>query len=50
MSYRWERPIRHLIEVCGQGVPNGHGVKAVFPGGPSFSMVGADPVRSPYGF
>jgi len=35
-------PIRHLIEVCGQGVPNGHGVKAVFPGGPSFSMVGAD--------
>jgi NADH-quinone oxidoreductase subunit F len=35
-------PIRHLIEICGQGVPNGHGVKAVFPGGPSFSMVGAD--------
>ena len=34
--------IRHLIEVCGQGVPNGRGVKAVFPGGPSFSMVGAD--------
>lgn len=43
-------PIRHLIEVCGQGVPNGHGVKAVFPGGPSFSMVGADQLDLPMDF
>lgn len=42
--------IRHLIEVCGQGVPNGHGVKAVFPGGPSFSMVGADQLDLPMDF
>ena len=35
-------PIRHLIEECGGGVPNGRKVKAVFPGGPSFSMVGPD--------
>ena len=42
--------IRHLIEVCGQGVPNGHGVKAVFPGGPSFSMIGADQLDLPMDF
>ena len=42
--------IRHLIEVCGQGVPNGRGVKAVFPGGPSFSMVGADQLDLPMDF
>ena len=42
--------IRHLIEVCGQGVPNGCGVKAVFPGGPSFSMVGADQLELPMDF
>jgi len=42
--------IRHLIEVCGQGVPNGHAVKAVFPGGPSFSMIGADQLDLPMDF
>ena len=42
--------IRHLIEVCGQGVPNGHGVKAVFPGGPSFSMIGEDQLELPMDF
>ncbi len=42
--------IRHLVEVCGQGVPNGHGVKAVFPGGPSFSMVGAEQLDLPMDF
>ncbi len=35
-------PLRYLIEVCGGGVPDGRNVKAVFPGGPSFSMVGPD--------
>ena len=34
--------IRTLIEECGGGIPHGRGVKAVFPGGPSFSMVGRD--------
>ena len=43
-------PLRHLIEVCGQGIPNGHGVKAVFPGGPSFSMIGADQLDLPMDF
>lgn len=35
-------PLRELIERCGGGVPNGRKVKAVFPGGPAFSMVTAD--------
>ena len=35
-------PIRYLVEECGGGVPNGRGVKAVYPGGPSFAMVGPD--------
>ncbi len=35
-------PLRTLIEQCGGGVPNGRKVKAVFPGGPAFSMVTAD--------
>ncbi len=43
-------PLRHLIEVCGQGLPHGRGVKAVFPGGPSFSMVGADQLDLPMDF
>jgi NADH-quinone oxidoreductase subunit F len=43
-------PLRHLVEVCGQGVVQGRGVKAVFPGGPSFSMVGADQLDLPMDF
>ncbi len=35
-------PLRYLVEECGGGVPEGRKVKAVFPGGPSFSMVGPD--------
>ncbi|UCE63813.1 MAG: NADH-quinone oxidoreductase subunit NuoF [Nitrospirota bacterium] len=35
-------PLRYLIEECGEGIHHGRGVKAVFPGGPSFSMVGPD--------
>lgn len=35
-------PLRRLIEECGGGVPDGRKVKAVFPGGPAFSMVTAD--------
>jgi NADH-quinone oxidoreductase subunit F len=35
-------PLRDLIERCGGGLPNGRKVKAVFPGGPAFSMVTAD--------
>lgn len=35
-------PLRTLIEQYGGGVPNGRKVKAVFPGGPAFSMVTAD--------
>ena len=34
-------PLRYLLEECGGGVPNGRKIKAVYPGGPSFSMVGA---------
>jgi len=34
--------IRELIERCGGGVPAGRKIKAVFPGGPAFSMVTAD--------
>jgi NADH-quinone oxidoreductase subunit F len=35
-------PLRRLIEDFGGGVPGGKKVKAVFPGGPSFSMVTAE--------
>jgi len=35
-------PIRYLIEECGGGLANGRKVKAVYPGGPSFSMVGPE--------
>ena len=35
-------PLRVLIEQHGGGVPKGRKVKAVFPGGPAFSMVTAD--------
>ena len=35
-------PLRRLVEECGGGVPGGRKVKAVFPGGPAFSMVAAD--------
>ena len=34
--------LRHVIEECGGGVPDGRTIKAVFPGGPSFAMVGPD--------
>lgn len=34
--------IRELIEKCGGGVPGGRNIKAVFPGGPAFSMVTSD--------
>ena len=34
--------IRQLIDECGGGVPGGRKVKAVFPGGPAFSMVTDD--------
>lgn len=43
-------PLRTLIEDCGGGVPNGLGVKAVFPGGPSFAMVGPDRLDLPMDF
>jgi NADH-quinone oxidoreductase subunit F len=43
-------PLRTLIEQCGGGVPNGRKVKAVFPGGPSFSMVSADQLDIPMDF
>jgi NADH-quinone oxidoreductase subunit F len=34
--------IRELVDTCGGGVPGGRKIKAVFPGGPAFSMVSAD--------
>ena len=34
--------LRYLIEECGEGIPHGRGIKSVFPGGPSFAMVGPD--------
>jgi NADH-quinone oxidoreductase subunit F len=43
-------PLRRLIEECGGGVPGGRKVKAVFPGGPSFSMVTADQLDLPMEF
>ncbi len=43
-------PLRHLIEECGGGVPQGRKVKAVFPGGPSFAMIGPDQLDLPMDF
>jgi NADH-quinone oxidoreductase subunit F len=43
-------PLRRLIEDFGGGVPGGRKVKAVFPGGPSFSMVTADQLDLPMDF
>lgn len=42
--------IRELIERCGGGVPGGRGIKAVFPGGPAFSMVTPDQLDLPMDF
>lgn len=42
--------IRRLIEECGGGVPGGRKVKAVFPGGPAFSMVMPDQLDLPMDF
>ncbi|MDH4303382.1 MAG: NADH-quinone oxidoreductase subunit NuoF [Nitrospira sp.] len=42
--------IHDLIEQCGGGVPNGRKIKAVFPGGPAFSMVTADQLDLPMDF
>ncbi|WP_447979236.1 NADH-quinone oxidoreductase subunit NuoF [Candidatus Nitrospira bockiana] len=43
-------PVRRLIEECGGGVPGGRKVKAVFPGGPAFSMITADQLDLPMDF
>jgi NADH-quinone oxidoreductase subunit F len=42
--------IRELIAQCGGGVPEGRKIKAVFPGGPAFSMVTADQLDLPMDF
>ncbi len=42
--------MRELIEQCGGGVPSGRKIKAVFPGGPAFSMVTADQLDLPMDF
>jgi NADH-quinone oxidoreductase subunit F len=42
--------VRELIERCGGGVPGGRNIKAVFPGGPAFSMVTADQLDLPMDF
>lgn len=34
--------VRDLIDRCGGGVPGGRKIKAVFPGGPAFSMITPD--------
>ncbi len=43
-------PLRRLIEEYGGGVPGGRQVKAVFPGGPAFSMVTAADLDLPMDF
>jgi NADH-quinone oxidoreductase subunit F len=43
-------PLRQLIDECGGGVPDGRRVKAVFPGGPAFSMVTEDQLDLPMDF
>jgi NADH-quinone oxidoreductase subunit F len=42
--------IRELIDTCGGGVSGGRKIKAVFPGGPAFSMVTADQLDLPMDF
>jgi NADH-quinone oxidoreductase subunit F len=42
--------VRELIEKCGGGVAGGRKIKAVFPGGPAFSMVTADQLDLPMDF
>jgi NADH-quinone oxidoreductase subunit F len=42
--------VRELIEQCGEGVPGGRKIKAVFPGGPAFSMITADQLDLPMDF
>jgi NADH-quinone oxidoreductase subunit F len=42
--------VRELIERCGGGVAAGRKIKAVFPGGPAFSMVTADQLDLPMDF
>jgi NADH-quinone oxidoreductase subunit F len=42
--------IRTLLYECGGGIPDGRGLKAVFPGGPSFSMLTADQLDTPMDF
>lgn len=42
--------IGELIDTCGGGVPAGRKIKAVFPGGPAFSMVTADQLDLPMDF
>jgi NADH-quinone oxidoreductase subunit F len=42
--------MRELIEKCSGGVPGGRNIKAVFPGGPAFSMVTADQLDLPMDF
>ena len=43
-------PIRTLVYECGGGIPGGRKLKAVFPGGPSFSMLTADQLDTPMDF
>ena len=43
-------PIRTLVYECGGGIPEGRSLKAVFPGGPSFSMLTADQLDTPMDF
>ncbi len=42
--------VRELIEQCGGGIPGGRKIKAVFPGGPAFSMITADQLDLPMDF
>jgi len=42
--------VRDLIEQCGGGVAGGRKIKAVFPGGPAFSMITADQLDLPMDF
>jgi NADH-quinone oxidoreductase subunit F len=42
--------IRTLVYDCGGGIPGGGGLKAVFPGGPSFAMLTADMLDTPMDF
>lgn len=50
----YERPLgvslRDVVEGCGGGVPDGRTIKAIFPGGPSFAMVGPDDLDVPMDF